>query len=82
MSNQPLINWCMRVFGETGYLGNQYIGTIYEVGEGRFLMHCILPCEALPETCSPHTSREDAKAFAERRVITSLMAAVRPPEGI
>jgi hypothetical protein len=75
MSDQPaMIRWEQTPIGEWGYLGDQYIGLISVVGPGGFLLHCILPCEHSAESHTPHTTMKSAKAFAEHRVITSLMA--------
>lgn len=74
-----LIRWEQTPTGEQGYLGDQYIGVITEARPGRLLLHCLLLCAARAETHTPHTTREGTKAFAEHRVITSLMAEV---EGI
>lgn len=76
---EPMIRWEQTPTGELGYLGDEHVGTLTEPAPGRFLLHCLLPCERLSETHTPHTSREDAKAFAEHRVISSLMAEVAPP---
>jgi hypothetical protein len=80
--SDPAIRWEEWPYGEVGYLGDQCIGVIYDVGGGRLLLHCLLPCDRLTETHTPHTEREDAKAFAEHRVNKSLMAEIESFEGI
>jgi hypothetical protein len=80
MSGQAdLIRWERTPTGERGYLGDEYIGVITEPRPGRLLLRCLLPCAVRTETRTPHITRDGAKAFAEHRVITSLMAAI---EGI
>lgn len=77
-----LIRWEERPDGEAGYLGDQYIGEISETDHpGHLLLHCLLPCTVRQETHTPHTTREGAKAFAEGRVIASLMAEISPNGG-
>jgi hypothetical protein len=77
MSDEPLmIHWVKSQDGaERGYLAGEYVGVITEVTRG-LLLHCLLPCWRSTETTTPHKTPEDAKAFAEHRVIESLMAEV------
>jgi hypothetical protein len=66
MTELPLlVRWEADHFAESAYLGEWYLGALFQLAEDKFSLAIALPDGAAR---TDHNTREAAQAFAEKRV--------------
>jgi hypothetical protein len=66
MTELPLlIRWEADHFAESAYLGDWYLGALFQLAEDKFSLALVLPTV---QERTDHSTREAAQAFAEKRV--------------
>lgn len=66
MTQLPLLlRWDTDHFAESAYLGDWYLGALFQLAEDKFSLSLVLPTY---QGRTDHSSREAAQAAAEKRV--------------
>ena len=66
MSDQTtLIRWETDRFASSAYLGDWYLGALFQLAEDKFSLALVLPTY---QGRTDHSTREGAQAYAEHRV--------------